>query len=307
MDPHDSATDAQQSGVLAPVAMIGLGLLGTALCERLLNAGYPVFVYNRTRAKADPLIERGATWSDNPLAECQRAVFCLFTTEHVEQVLEKMAAGLRPGQILVDTTTGDPEQTFALGSRLAKQGIDYLETPIAASSEQTRQGEAVAIVGGAAEPFEACRDLYDCLAAKTFHVGSWGAAAKMKLVNNLVLGLNRVALAEGLIFAEAIGIPKSKALGVLKEGNAYSVVMDVKGAKMAESDFSVQAKLAQHTKDVRLMTAEADRAGISLPLSRLHLQLLEMAEASGLGELDNCAIIQAIQEAARQRLEVGDA
>ena len=118
----------------------------------------------------------------------------------------------------------------------------------------------------------------------------------MKLVNNLVLGLTRVALAEGLLFAKAIGVSPQNALDVLKVGNAYSVVMDVKGQKMVDRDFSLQAKLSQHSKDVRLMLEEARRSGIRLPMSDLHLQLLDQAEASGWGDLDNSAIIQSIEE-----------
>ena len=292
------------SGNLAPVGVIGLGLLGTALCERLLAAGYPTFVYNRTREKANPLIERGAQWSDNPLLECDRLLISLYTTDVVEQVLQQLNSGLRPGQILIDTTTGDPSQTIPLAKWLDELGVKYLETPIAASSQQTRQGEALAIVGGPDDAFLACRDLFDCIAGKTHHVGPWGAAAKVKLVNNLILGLNRVALAEGLLFSEAIGIPMEKALAVLKEGNAYSVVMDVKGQKMLDRDFSVQAKLSQHSKDVRLMIEEAARSGIQLPLSTLHLQLLDQAEAAGLGELDNSVIIQAIEQRVKNGVEM---
>jgi 3-hydroxyisobutyrate dehydrogenase-like beta-hydroxyacid dehydrogenase len=278
-----------------PVGVIGLGLLGSALCERLLGAGYQVAAWNRSRDKADPLIARGASWSDNPLAECDRVVVCLYTTQIVEEVLEQMKAGLRAGQIIVDTTTGDPEQTTALGNRLAKLGIDYLESPIAASSEQTRQGKAMAIVAGPTDAFDAARDLFDAIAGKTIHVGTaWGAAAKVKLVNNLVLGLNRVALAEGLVFAQAIGLDPAKTLNVLKEGNSYSGVMDTKGQKMIDSDFSLQAKLSQHAKDVRIILEEAERGGVSLPLSELHLQLLGEAEAAGYGEVDNSAIIRAI-------------
>lgn len=287
------------NNILAPVGVIGLGLLGTALCERLLAAGYRVFVFNRTREKADPLLALGAQWSDNPLVQCDRLVISLYTTDIVEKVLDDLKSGLRPGQIFIDTTTGDPDQTIGLGRRLANQGVQYLEAPIAASSEQTRQGDALAIVGGPEEAYSACRDLFDCLAGKTHHVGPWGSAAKMKLVNNLVLGLNRLALAEGLLFSHAIGIPMQSALDVLKHGNAYSVVMDVKGQKMVEGDFSTQAKLSQHLKDVRLILNEAERAGIALPLSNLHVQLLEQAESIGLGELDNSAIIQALEELVR--------
>ena len=306
MTCNSDSLHVDDSGNLAPVGVIGLGLLGTALCERLLTAGYPVFVYNRTREKAEPLIARGAQWSDNPLVHCDRVVISLYTTDIVEQVLDQLESGLRPGQIFIDTTTGDPTETTALGLRLAQQGVHYLETPIAASSEQTRRGDALAIVAGPEQPFLDCRDLFDCLAGKTHHVGPWGSAAKMKLVNNLVLGLHRVALAEGMLFAEAIGIPMQNALDVLKEGNAYSVVMDVKGQKMVDRDFSVQAKLSQHSKDVRLMFEEAARVAINLPMSNLHLQMLDLAEAAGLGDLDNSVIIQAIEKCVQNGVEVAN-
>ena len=141
----------------------------------------------------------------------------LYTTDTVEEVLDRLADGLRPGQILIDTTTGEPEQTARLGARLAARGVQYLDAPISGSSEQTRRGEVTAIVGGPREAFEACRDLFDCCAAKTIYAGPCGSGARMKLVSNLVLGLNRAALAEGLVFAQALGLDAEAALQVLIE------------------------------------------------------------------------------------------
>jgi 3-hydroxyisobutyrate dehydrogenase-like beta-hydroxyacid dehydrogenase len=291
---------AQDSAKPQPVGVIGLGLLGSALCERLLGAGFKCLVYNRSRDKAEPLLARGAVWSDNPLAECERVVICLYTTEVVEEVLASLESGLRPGQTLIDATTGNPQQTEALGKRLALRGVHYLESPIAASSEQTRRGEALAMVAGPREAFDACRDLFACIAPKTRYIGSWGNAAKMKLVNNLVLGLNRVALAEGLLFAQAMGIEMDQALEVLKVSNSYSVVMDVKGRKMIEGDFSTQAKLSQHAKDIRIVLEEGQRVGLALPLSHLHLALLEQAESAGWGEMDNSVVIRAVEQGIKQ-------
>jgi 3-hydroxyisobutyrate dehydrogenase-like beta-hydroxyacid dehydrogenase len=279
-----------------PVGVVGTGLFGSALAERLLADGFPVQVHNRTREKADPLLARGATWSDNPLQECRRILFCLYTTEQVAQVLVQMQAGLRPEQIIVDTSTSDPEQTAALGQRLASQHAQYLEAPFSGSSEQMRNRQATAMVAGPQSAFDECRDLWNCLAATTFYLGAWGNAAKMKLVTNLVLGLNRAALAEGLIFAEATGISTAGALEVLRSSPAYSRIMDAKGPKMVHGDFTPQARLSQHIKDVRLMLKEAAASGTTLPLSTTHLELLELAEATGLGELDNSAIIRAIKE-----------
>lgn len=280
------------------IGVIGLGLMGTALTERLLEHGYRVFVWNRSRDKAEPLVARGAVWCDDPIAACERVVISLYTSEIVGQVLEQVQHGLRADQIIVDTTTGDPEQTAALGARLAAKGVQYLDAPISGSSEQTRRGEATVMVGGERETFEACADLWPVLGRKVFHTGACGSAAKMKLVSNLVLGLNRVALAEGLAFAEAIGIAPGSALEVLAGSMAYSRAMDAKGRKMIERDFTVQARLSQHLKDLRLMLDAATAAGLALPLADVHRELLERAEAAGLGELDNSAVIEVLRNPA---------
>jgi 3-hydroxyisobutyrate dehydrogenase-like beta-hydroxyacid dehydrogenase len=279
----------------APIGVVGLGLMGTALTERLLAHGYRVHVWNRTRAKAESLLARGAWWSENPLAACDRVVISLYSSEVVAQVLDQLQAGLHRGQFLIDTTTGEPGQSIALGRRLAAQGVNYLDAPISGSSEQTRRGEATVLVGGERAAFEACTDLWPVLGQKVFYVGACGSAAKMKLVSNLVLGLNRAALAEGLAFAEMIGVEPAAALEVLSGSAAYSRVMDVKGQKMIEGDFRVQARLSQHLKDVRLMLDAAAKAGMRLPLSQTHRALLELAEAAGWGELDNSAIIRVLQ------------
>lgn len=279
-----------------PVGVVGLGLMGTAISERLLERGYSVRVWNRTREKASPLIERGAVWSDDPVATCDRVLISLYSSDVVAEVVDRMNGGLHPGQYLIDTTTGDPEQTVSLGRNLAARGINYLDAPISGSSEQTRRGEAVLMVGGEKSAFDACADLWSVLGKKVFHTGTCGSAAKMKLVTNLVLGLNRAVLAEGLAFASAVGIEPEDALKVLKDSPAYSRAMDIKGPKMVKADFSVQARLAQHLKDVKLMLEEAESVGMSLPLSTTHQGLLERAVAAGLGDLDNSAIVEVFRE-----------
>ena len=135
------------------------------------------------------------------------------------------------------------------------------------------------------------------MGAKVFHVGTCGSAARMKLISNLVLGLNRAALAEGLAFAEALGVSPAAALEVMAGSNAYSKAMDAKGRKLVERDFTVQAKLSQHLKDVRLMLQAAGAVGMELPLADTHRRLMERAEAAGLGELDNSAIIEVLRKA----------
>jgi 2-hydroxy-3-oxopropionate reductase len=277
------------------VGVIGLGLMGTALTERLLDHNCRVAVWNRTRAKAAPVIAKGAHWSDNPLADCRRVIISLYTSEVVAEVLQQMESGFQPGQIILDTTTGEPEQTAALGGRLAARGVQYLDAPISGSSEQTRRGEATVIVGGDRAAIDACADLWPVLGRNVFHVGPCGSAARVKLISNLVLGLNRAVLAEGLAFAEALGVSPAAALEVMAGSNAYSRAMDVKGRKMVERDFTVQARLSQHLKDVHLMLNAAASAGLSLPLTETHRRLMQQAEAAGWGDLDNSVILEVLR------------
>lgn len=284
------------------IGVIGLGLMGTAFTERLLAANYTVFVFNRTREKAEPLIARGARWSDNPFMECDRVLVSLYTTDVVVEVLQHLKQGLGSGKVVIDTTTGEPEQTVQLGATLAALGAHYLDAPFSGSSEQTRHGEATAIVGGPREVFDACHDLFACCAAKTIYAGASGNGSRMKLVSNLVLGLNRAALAEGLVFAESLGIDASAALEVLMTSMSYSKIMDTKGKKMIEGDYRVQARLSQHLKDIRLILEAARSQGQPLPLSETHANLLEAAESAGFGDADNCAIIEAFRLSSKNKL-----
>ncbi|MFO1020631.1 MAG: NAD-binding protein [Planctomycetales bacterium] len=151
-------------------------------------------------------------------------------------------------------------------------------------------GEVIVMLGGSGEGVERARDLLDCFAKTSFHLGPWGAGAQMKLISNLVLGLNRAALAEGLSLARNVGLDLQQTLEVLKAGMSYSRIMETKGEKMRLRDYTPQAKLAQHLKDVELIRAEGTRLGMPLPFSGLHAEILSSLVAQGLGDLDNSAI-----------------
>jgi 3-hydroxyisobutyrate dehydrogenase-like beta-hydroxyacid dehydrogenase len=276
-----------------PIGVIGLGLLGSAIAERLLGAGYQIQVHNRTREKADRLVELGAVWSDNPLAECDRVIISLYTSDVVSSVLEQLENGLHEGQILIDTTTGTPAHAESLALRLEAQGVHYLDAPVSGSSDQAKQGKITVLVGGTMKAFNDVKDMLERLAEKTIYVGGSGNGARLKLVSNLVLGLNRAVLAEGLALGEAMGLNAELTLSVLKASAAYSGVMDTKGRKMINRDFATQARLSQHLKDVRLILEQGLKLDQELPLSKLHAFLLSELEQRGMGDLDNSAIIQA--------------
>ncbi len=278
------------------IGVIGLGLMGSAMADRLLHHGYHVFVWNRSPEKADEFIARGAVWSDHPLRETDRIIISLYSSQVVSSIIQSMADDLHSGLILVDTTTGEPADAVRIARELAARDVWYIEAPISGSSEQTRQGEATILVGGNHETFQQLRSLWEILGQRVFHVGEVGDASRMKLVTNLVLGLNRLALAEGLSFAQRLGMDGRMTLEVLKQSAAYATVMDVKGEKMLSGEFHPQARLSQHRKDVQIILDLARRVGIDLPLSALHANLLSKAESLGLGDLDNSAVVRLYEE-----------
>lgn len=289
-----------ESSELHPIGLVGLGLMGSAVAPRLLAHQYPLVVWNRTRDKSVEWTEVGATWSDNPFEQCQRVILCLYSSEVVEEVLGKWLPGMRPGQIVIDTTTGEPSQSREWERRLASRGVAYLDAPISGSSHQTREGQATVMVSGQRKTFDECADLWPVLGKRVFYVGECGNAANMKLISNLVLGLNRAALAEGLTLAERLGIDTHQALEVLRGSAAYSQQMDTKGDKMVARDFSTQAKLSQHLKDIRLILKAAHQVGMHPGLVEVHRQWLEQGEAMGLGDMDNSAVIEVVRHLAVQ-------
>jgi 3-hydroxyisobutyrate dehydrogenase-like beta-hydroxyacid dehydrogenase len=281
----------------SPLGLIGLGLVGSALAERFQLAGFVVHGHDINPAARLAFAERGGT--AHPAAIdvahcCRRIVLSLPTTEIVAQVVADLQPALQPGDILLDTTTGEPDEMAAIGQSLAKRDVRYLDATIAGSSAQVRSADVLVMLGGDAEAARACDGILNAFAKKAFYLGPSGAGARMKLVVNLVLGLHRAVLAEGLAFAKAIGVDPAAALDVLEGGPAFSRVMETKGAKMLERDFTPQARLAQHLKDVKIILAEAARRGAKAPLSELHQRLLESLVVE-FGDEDNSAILRAFE------------
>lgn len=269
------------------IGIIGVGLLGSAIAARLSAGGYTVLGF-------DIVPERriGGVSSAQEIADKTRTIIlCLPTSDVATQVL----GGLKfaGGHAIIDATTGEPEAMAAMGSKLAKAGVDYLDATVLGSSRVVRDGRALVMAGGRRPVFESAMPIFRSFATRSFYMGPYGSGARMKLVANLALGLHRAVLAEALSFAQASGIAPTDALEVLKAGAAYSRAMDDKGAKMLHHDFTVEAKLSQHLKDVRLILASAGASGAKVPLSSVHRDLLESLEREGYGEVDNSAIVMA--------------
>jgi 3-hydroxyisobutyrate dehydrogenase-like beta-hydroxyacid dehydrogenase len=286
----------QESPYELKVGLIGMGLVGQALIERLLAAGYQVIGFDVDQASRNSAAGKGVEIAPNAQAvamECEIVFLSLPNHDIVQSVMEQLTPVLRPGMLFVDTTTGSPSIVEAIAARLDAKGVYWVDATISGSSDQLYRGEVTILAGGTSIAIQRCEPLFRAIANDWMHVGPCGSGLRMKLVSNLVLGLNRAALAEGLAFADALQLDAKLTLEALRRSMAYSRMMDTKGDKMIDKDFRPQGRLSQHLKDVRLMQSEST---IRLPLTDAHQQLLEKAEGLGHGDLDNSAVILAYDE-----------
>jgi 3-hydroxyisobutyrate dehydrogenase-like beta-hydroxyacid dehydrogenase len=279
------------------VGMIGLGLLGSAVAERLLSAGWRVAGFDARTDRVQALSDLGGTALGSAaevFGGSEVTLLVLPDSDVVGRVLEDQIE-FHDGAAVIDLTTGDPDRMAHFGAQLASRGIGYMDAAVGGSSEQTRQGEAIVMTGGETAVLDRYQALLQCFAREIFHLGPWGSGARMKLAMSLVLGLNRAALAEGLAFAAACGLSMDDALRIFRAGPAWSRAMDTKGRRMIDRDFTPAARLSQHRKDVDLIMAAAGRSGARTPLSRVYRDLLAEVERAGFGADDNSAIIRAFE------------
>ncbi len=286
------------------IGVIGVGLLGSAIAQRLISNGKQVIGYDLECRALENFVALGGlpeTSAGHTFRRCSQVVLCLPNSDAVEAVLAENDKALAPGALIVDCTTGDPEQMASAGERLFERGVEYVDASVGGSSEQVRARESIVMAGGTECGFALAQPLVAAFSKSAFHIGTWGSGARMKLVLNMVLGLHRAVLAEGLAFACSLGIDAGVALEILRAGPAHSVAMDVKGAKMLARDYTPQARLSQHLKDVRLMLAAGRRTGARLPLTKTHEGLLDELVRRGYADSDNSSILEAFnpqQEAA---------
>lgn len=286
-----------ESSSVKSIGLAGLGLLGTALAERLLSKGWSVTGFDIDADRRATFNTAGGCAVDDisELAGFEFILLSLPTSQVVAEVISSLKTHLRPSQKIIDTTTGSPGDAESVATELAIIDVSYLDATVGGSSQQARDGEAIIMCGGSDDAFSQCQFLFEELAKQTFHLGPAGGGSRMKLAVNLVLGLNRAVLAEGLSFAEKLGLDPSMTLEVFQASPAWSRVMDIKGQKMLRSDFVPQARLAQHLKDVQVILNAGTDSNAQLPLSSLHETLLQELVKRGHGDLDNSAIIEAFR------------
>jgi len=270
-----------------PIGLVGVGLMGTAFAHRLHDAGLPVVGFDLDPARLDGLVTIGGETAASVADVARRCAIILvvvFSADQADGVLGEIAACAARPRTVVLSITCDPERTVALAQRATAAGLRFIEAPVSGTSDQVLHGDGVGLVGGDVPDDGALTAMFDALMPRRFHVGKVGDGAKAKLAVNLILNLNRLALAEGLVLAERMGLDVKTFFEIARGSAAYSQVMDTKGGKMVTRDFTPHGRAAQALKDVRLMLAQAARAGQQLPGCEAAAALLESCVHHGEGD-----------------------
>jgi len=290
------------------IAVVGVGLMGSSLARHLVSAGYPVIVNDLDPAKVEALVKLGAKRAraaDQIAAEVDVIMLSLPNSHVVNDVLTnslKLFETGHKGLIVVDTSTPDPDMSAQMAARLRERGIEMLDGTISGTSEMFAEKNAIFMVGGAAPAFKECEPIFLAASKEAFHMGANGAGANTKLVVNLVLSLNRMALAEGLTLAAKAGLDQAQALKVLKKSAASSSAMDQKGDRMVQRNFLKPAStLSTSYKDSRLILALGAKLDCPLPLMSLYVQALASEVAKGKTGLDPATIIDFYRDLANIR------
>jgi 3-hydroxyisobutyrate dehydrogenase-like beta-hydroxyacid dehydrogenase len=272
--------------------------MGSALAERLVDAGFEVRGYDVERAPAQRFggAKRRALESIAALAgECRVVVIAVFTSSQAADVLRELRQAPGRCKTVICMTTMEPETIEALAESAVEAGFAMIEFPLSGNSAQVRAGEALGLLAGDAAAIEAESALLDALCSRRFGIGRPGDVARAKLAINLVLQLNRAALAEGLVFAERLGLDALAFFRVLSASAAHSDVMEVKGMKMLRNDFSPQSHIAQTLKDAHMILSESAKLGLKLPMMKTNTELLQKSIELGGPERDSSAVIDAIR------------
>ena len=284
------------------VGIFGLGLIGTVLAERLLAGGYAVSGFDVAPSRGAALEDLGGTNADpQALWQCGILLSAVFSTDQLAEIIA--SAPTDTGKTLVSMSTCDPDEIADLAGYAAQKSITLVEAPISGSSGQLQKGDALLLLAGEPSGLDQFEQIADAISTKRERVGAIGAGNKTKLALNCILGLNRAALAEGLIFAKAMGLDQQTFLNTAKRSAAASDVMGAKGAKMVARDFAPLGRIAQSQKDFKLIAEMGERAGHGgLPLVARYLDLMENAIAAGEGDIDNAGVYLAVERMAKSNV-----
>jgi 3-hydroxyisobutyrate dehydrogenase-like beta-hydroxyacid dehydrogenase len=290
---------------LGAIAVIGLGIMGSRMAGRLLTAGFPLRGFDPDPARLSEFEAVGGVPAGSPgeaVRGCWSALLSLPNSDVSRLVCLGedgiVASGVSP-LLVLDTTTGRPEDAITNADGLSQVAIDYADTTVSGNAPVAAAGELVVMVGGSDDAYASARPILEAIGRSHHHVGPVGAGARIKLIVNHVLAIHRMALSEGLVVAELAGLDLASTLAVLKDSVAYSKAMDLWGERIIAGDHDPpSARLRQSHKDARLMVEHGEALGAPLDLIRVVEAALAEGEDNGLADLDNSAVAEVVRRRA---------
>jgi 3-hydroxyisobutyrate dehydrogenase len=283
------------------VAILGLGTMGAGMAANLLKAGFSLTVYNRTAAKAQPLVSLGARLASTPAEAAQGASIVIgmladdAASREVWMGKDGALEGAAPGTILVESSTVSPAWIADLAELAARHGAEFLDAPVTGSRGQAAAGQLTFLVGGSERALQAVTPALKAMSKDVIHLGPTGSGAKMKLINNFLAGVQVASLAEGLAWIERSGLDREKALAILKAGAPGSPLLTTISARMVSHNYDVNFLLRLMMKDLTYAQTEAARCSVDLETAAAARSRFEAAVAKGFGEQDMAAVIEPLR------------
>jgi 3-hydroxyisobutyrate dehydrogenase len=284
------------------VALLGLGLMGSGMARRLLGAGFPLTVYNRSRERASPLAGEGAYLADSPREAAARAdvVLSMVADDAASRAVwlgERGAlAGAARGSVMVESSTLTVGWIEELAGEAAARGVELLDAPVTGSKSHAASGELCFLVGGSASALETARPALSAMSRGIVHVGATGRGALLKLINNFMAGVQAASLAEAVALIERSGLDRAKALEVLTTGAPGSPLVKTLSGRMTARDYTPHFVLRLMAKDLAYAIGEGRRHGLRLSTVDSALEILERAIAVGHGDEDFSALVEPLRK-----------
>jgi 3-hydroxyisobutyrate dehydrogenase-like beta-hydroxyacid dehydrogenase len=285
---------------MANLGYIGLGVMGGQMVERLMNHGHTVTGYNRTRGKAQWLIDKGMQFADTPrgVAEAADVVFSMVTNtsalEHVAHGPDGIVAGIGAGKVLIDMSTVSPGVSKSLAAKVREKGADMVDAPVSGSVITLQQGKLSVMVGGSKETFERVKPLLLDVGPKVTHVGDNGLALVMKISTNLSLAVQMLAFSEGVLLAEKSGIPREVAVDVITHSAVASPMVQYRGPMVLNMPAEAWFNVNMMQKDMLLALELGRHVDVPLPTTAAANEMLTAARAMGLAERDFAIVFQVL-------------
>jgi len=283
------------------VAILGLGTMGMGMAKNLLKAGFAVHAYNRTRAKAEPLVAEGAHIHETPADAARTAdiIIAMLSDDNASRAAwtepQGALSSAKAGAVLIDSSTITPAWVEELGKLAKARDLDFLDAPVTGSKAQAEGKQLNFLVGGDAKTLERARPVLEAMGQSVIHLGPVGSGARMKLINNFLCGVQVASLAEAMVWIERSGLNRDQALEFLKKAAPGSPLLAGISARMVEATYGVNFLLSLMKKDMNYAQADAKTLGIELQTAAIAEARFEQAVKAGFGEKDMSAVVEPLR------------